>query len=98
MIRYYLWPAFFATVGLALFGMALGTAATSDARPTCNPYNIQNSGGGGAFGGFGEFCDEFPISGTDVHFHCEYGGFIGYGGGCSWRNSANEVVAPPAHR
>lgn len=87
--------------GLVFLG-AIGAAAAvmitaphADARPTCNPYNTAASGGGGAFGGYGEWCDEFPVS-TGQHFHCEYGGYIGYGGGCSWRWADNTIAPVPA--
>lgn len=43
-----------------------------------------------------EFCDWAPpVPGVDSHKHCEYGGFIGYGGRCDWRNAANVIVPPP---
>lgn len=43
-----------------------------------------------------EWCDWAPpVPGVDSHLHCEYGGYIGYGGGCTWRNAANVIVPPP---
>jgi len=43
-----------------------------------------------------EFCDWAPpVPGVDSHRHCEYGGFIGYGERCDWRNNANIIVPPP---
>lgn len=96
-MRNYFWPIAWLTLGMFIFISAIMVAfsAGAQARPTCNPYNTQASGAGGAFGGYGEYCDEFPVNDAGDHFHCEYGGFIGYGGSCSWRNSSNQVIAPP---
>jgi hypothetical protein len=98
IMREFVWPIAWLILGLFIFIAALYfSSVPSNARPTCNPYNIQASGGGGAFGGYGEFCDEFPVE-SGQHFHCEYGGFIGYGGGCSWRWADNTIAPPPASR
>ena len=75
---------------------AIIAAPQAQAIPRCNPYNEMASGGGGFGLARGYWCDEWPIPGTDVHKHCEWGGFIGYGGACTWRNSANQIVPPPA--
>lgn len=93
------WPKTIFATGIAVFGMALATAfapTQADARPTRNPYNTQNSGAGGAFGAYGEWCDEFPVNEAGDHFHCEFGGFIGYGGGCSWRNASQRGNSSPS--
>lgn len=43
-----------------------------------------------------EWCDWAPpVWGVDSHRHCEYGGYIGYGGRCDWRDSGNIIVPPP---
>jgi hypothetical protein len=53
-----------------------------------------NSGGAMVFGAGGYFCDEAATAGGQ-HFHCEWGGFIGYGGSCTWRWADNTIAPPP---
>ena len=52
------------------------------------------SGGAMVFGAGGYFCDEAAVP-TGQHFHCEWGGFIGYGGSCTWRWADNTIAPPP---
>lgn len=78
-------------------GTALVIAPSANAFPLPGPgYCAYPGTGGGAmvFGAGGYWCD-YPVEETGQHYHCEWGGFIGYGGSCTWRWGDNTIAPPP---
>ena len=90
-----------AAIATGWAGAALFSVATADAAPApeywgYGGYGMMcdhpvNSGGAMVFGAGGYFCDEAPVA-SGQHFHCEWGGFIGYGGSCNWRWADNSIA------
>ena len=86
-------------VGAAVWGIGAAKAEPAPQQwgyggPMMMCNHPVNSGGAMVFGAGGYFCDEAAVA-SGQHFHCEWGGFIGYGGSCTWRWADNTIAPPP---
>lgn len=76
-------------VAICLVIIAVIKAGEAHAWPWSCPYAVT-----WVDSGFGGFCDSAPVI-TGQHYHCEWGGFLVYGGTCSWRWGDNTNAPPP---